>query len=104
MSPRLRTPPTAADAVVSGSRCGCLLAYFAWPVAWGAWYAQQADAVVALLREGRPINLPDTLAALDAFNRAVDANPSAPIRLERSELLAGAARELNWAAPDSQRA
>ena len=82
---------------------GALLVYFTWPVAWGAWYAQKADAVMSLLREGRPINLPDTLAALDALNRAMYAKPSASVRLERSELLVGAARGLNWAAADSQR-
>ena len=49
------------------------------------------------------VNLPDTLAALDAFNPAMRADPGALIRLDRSELLVGAARGLNWAAPDSQR-
>jgi hypothetical protein len=82
---------------------GALLVYFTWPIAWGAWYAQEADTVIGLLREDRPVNLPDTLAALDAFNLAMRANPSALIRLDRSELLVGAARGLNWAAPDSQR-
>jgi hypothetical protein len=77
--------------------------YFAWPVAWGAWYAQKADAVLGQLREGQPINLPDSLAAIDALDRAVRANPSGPNHLERSELLVGAANGLNWAAPDSQR-
>jgi hypothetical protein len=82
---------------------GALLVYFAWPVAWGAWYAQKADAVLGRLREGQPINLPDALAAIDALDHAVRANPSAPHHLERSELLVGAANGLNWAAPDSQR-
>ena len=82
---------------------GVLLVYCAWPVAWGAWYAQKADTVVNRLRDGKPINLPDTLAAIDAFNHAVGADPSALHRLERSELLVGAAMGLNWAAPDSQR-
>jgi hypothetical protein len=82
---------------------GILLVYFAWPVAWGAWYAQQADGVVSRLRDGSRINLPDTVAAIDAFDHAVSANPSASMRLDRSELLVGAARGLNWAAPDSER-
>jgi hypothetical protein len=83
---------------------GCAaLAYLAWPVAVGAWYVQQADPVINRLRDGKSINLPNTLAAIDAFDRAIGANPSAVRRLDRSELLVGAARGLNWAAPDSQR-
>lgn len=82
---------------------GVLLVYFAWPVAWGAWYAQKADSVVNRLRTQQPINLPDTLAAVDDLNRAVRESPSATNHLVRSELLAGAATGLNWAAPDSQR-
>jgi hypothetical protein len=82
---------------------GALLVYFVWPVAWGAWYAQKADAVTGQLREGAAINLPGALAAIDALDRAVRANPSAFNHLDRSELLVGAANGLNWAAPDSQR-
>src|SRR5207237_10918865 len=55
------------------------------------------------LREGQPITLPDALAAIDALDRAVRANPSGANHLERSELLVGAANGLNWAAPDNQR-
>jgi len=75
----------------------------AWPVAWGAWYALKAETVISSLREGRPVNLPDSLAAIDAFDTAVLIDPSPLRRLARSELLFGAAIELNWAAPDSQR-
>lgn len=82
---------------------GALLVYFTWPIAWGAWYAQKADVVIGSLRQGLPINLPATLAAIDAFDSAVRADPSALLRLARSELLVGAATGLNWAAPDSQR-
>ena len=83
---------------------GCAaLAYFAWPVAVGAWYAQKADLVINRLRDGKSINLPDALAAIDAFDHAIDADPSAARRLDRSELLLGASMSLNWAAPDSQR-
>jgi hypothetical protein len=82
---------------------GVLLIHFTWPVAWGAWYAQQGDGVISRLREGESINLPDTLAAIDALNSAVRANPNALNHLYRSELLVGAANGLNWAAPDSQR-
>jgi hypothetical protein len=82
---------------------GILLAFTSWPVAVSALYFQQADAVVSRLRENRPINLPDALAAIDAADRAVSADPTGARRLLRSELLAGAAAGLNWAAPDSQR-
>jgi hypothetical protein len=85
-----------------GLGCAALVC-FAWPVAVGAWYAQKADPVINRLRDGKSINLPDTLAAIDAFDRAIGANPSAVRRLDRSELLVGAATGLNWAAPDSQR-
>jgi hypothetical protein len=83
---------------------GCAaLAYFAWPVAVGAWYAQQADLVINRLRDGKSINLPDALAAISAFDRAIGADPSTGHHLDRSELLVGAFMSLNWAAPDSQR-
>ena len=83
---------------------GCAaLAYFAWPVAVGAWYAQKADLVINRLRDGKSINLPDALAAIGDFDRAIGANPSAGYHLDRSELLVGASTNLNWAAPDSQR-
>ncbi len=83
---------------------GCAaLAYFAWPVAVGSWYAQKADPVINRLRDGKSVNLPDALAGIDAFSRAIDANPGAGLHLDRSELLLGAAIGLNWAAPDSQR-
>jgi hypothetical protein len=83
---------------------GCAaLAYFAWPVAVGAWYAQKADLVINRLRDGKSINLPDALAAIGAFGHAIGANPSAENHLDRSELLVGASMGLNWAAPDSQR-
>jgi hypothetical protein len=83
---------------------GCAaLAYSAWPVAVGAWYAQKADLVINRLRDGKSINLPDALAAIGDFDRAIGANPSAGHHLDRSELLVGASTNLNWAAPDSQR-
>jgi hypothetical protein len=82
---------------------GILLIYFAWPVAHGAWYAQQADGVVTLLRDGRRLDLADTVRAIDAFNQAVRANPDAMMRLSRSELLAGAATSFNWARGDGER-
>lgn len=82
---------------------GALLVFYTWPVAWGALYAQKADAVISRLRDGRPINLPDALAAIDGLDRAVATDPSATLQLMRSEVLVGAAIGLNWAAPDSQR-
>ncbi len=82
---------------------GIVLAFVAWPVATSAFYAQQADVVVGRLRDGRPINLPATLAAIDALDQAVRIDPTASRDFQRSELLAGAAGQLEWAAADSQR-
>lgn len=82
---------------------GVLLIFFAWPVAKGAWYAQQADGVVTRLRGGTRIDLQEALAAIEAFNRAVRANPDAMMRLRRSELLAGAATSFNWNPGDGER-
>jgi len=82
---------------------GALVTFYAWPVAWGAWYALQAETVVSRLRENQPVNLPDTLAAIDAYDAAIRMDPSALRHLGRSELLFGAVLALNWAAPDSQR-
>jgi VIT1/CCC1 family predicted Fe2+/Mn2+ transporter len=59
--------------------------------------------VVGRLRDGRSINLPDTLAAIDALDQAVRTDPTASREFQRSELLAGAAGQLEWAAADSQR-
>lgn len=82
---------------------GAFLVYFTWPIAWGAWYAQQADAVVVRLRDGKPVNRADAFAAIEALDLAVLADPSASNHLRRSEVLAGAAGGLDPAAPDSQR-
>lgn len=82
---------------------GALLVFYTWPVAWGAWYALQAETVVSRLRENQSINLPDSLAAINAYDAAVRVDPSALRHLGRSELLLGAALALNWAAPDSER-
>ena len=52
---------------------GVSLAVAAWPVAWGAWEAQKADAVVSDLRFGRPRFAPlhhDDLAHRLALGRA----------------------------------
>ena len=70
---------------------GLVLAYVAWPVASGAWQAQKADAVVFELRTGRPMELSNVVAGVEALDRAVAADPVAGRRLGRSELLAGAA-------------
>jgi hypothetical protein len=79
------------------------MVFYGGPIAWSAWYAQKGDGIIVRLRYGLPINLPDSVAAIDAFDRAVAIDPSASLRLVRSELLVGAAAGLNWAASDSQR-
>ncbi|MFO1158378.1 MAG: hypothetical protein U1E60_06040 [Reyranellaceae bacterium] len=76
--------------LVLGGGCAVLL-YLAWPVAAGALEAQQADRVVFDLRTRQPLKLPAVLAAIQALDRAVDADPVAGRRLKRAELLAGAA-------------
>jgi hypothetical protein len=70
---------------------GLALAYQAWPVAHSAWQAQKADAVVTQLRKGEPVRLADVSAGIVALNRAVAADPSSGRRLQRSELVVGAA-------------
>jgi len=81
---------------------GALLVYSAWPVALSALQAQGADTTVGRLREPSAITLPDTLAAIEALDRAIQTDPSAHNHLDRSELLAGAAFVLS-AIPASQR-
>jgi hypothetical protein len=85
-----------------GGGCAVLL-YVAWPVASGAWEAQRADAVMFDLRTRQPLRLPAVLAALQALDRAVEADPVAGRRLKRAELLAGAALA-NLPVSDEQRA
>jgi hypothetical protein len=70
---------------------GAALAVAAWPVAWGAWEAQKADAIVTDLRFGRPLDAAAVAAGIDAFNRSIVDDPVARHYLDRSELLAGAA-------------
>ncbi|MDP1841691.1 MAG: hypothetical protein Q8N31_22180 [Reyranella sp.] len=70
---------------------GAILVYAAWPVAQGAWQAQKADAVLGLLRGGKPVRLADLDAGITALNFAVAADPGALRRLQRSELVVGAA-------------
>lgn len=76
--------------VLLGGGCVVLL-YLTWPVATGAWEAQKADVVIFDLRTRQPLKLPTVLAALQALDRAVEADPAAGRRLKRAELLAGAA-------------
>jgi len=73
---------------------GIVLLFVTWPVASGAWWAQKSDAVVTELRNGRPITEQDVVSALAALDRAVAADPVAGRRLQRSELLVGAALTL----------
>lgn len=70
---------------------GAILVYAAWPVAQGAWQAQKADAVLGQLRSGKPVRLADLDAGITALNFAVAADPGALRRLQRSELVVGAA-------------
>ncbi len=70
---------------------GAILVYAAWPVAQGAWQAQKADAVLGQLRSGKPVRLADLDAGITALNYAVAADPGALRRLQRSELVVGAA-------------
>jgi hypothetical protein len=76
---------------------GAILAYVAWPVADGALQAQKADAVLFQMRTGGALQLGSVETAVDAMDRAVEADPVAGRRLGRSELLAGAA--LTWDLP-----
>lgn len=70
---------------------GALLVYFAWPVASGAWHALGASTVIDRLRKNQPVTISDAVTAIDALDRAVEANPSAQLHLDRSELLVGVA-------------
>jgi len=80
------------------------LLYLAWPVAAGALEAQKADTVMFELRTRQPLKLPAVQAALQALDRAVEADPVAGRRLRRAELLAGAALAANLPVSNEQRA
>jgi hypothetical protein len=80
---------------------GALLVYSAWPVARSALHAQGADTTMSRLREPAAVSLRDALAAIEALDLAIQADPSARNHLDRSELLVGAAFVVR--APDSQR-
>src|ERR1700751_2145823 len=54
---------------------GAALAVVAWPVAWGAWEAQKADAIVTDLRFGRPLDAAAVAAGIDAVNRSIVDGP-----------------------------
>jgi hypothetical protein len=82
---------------------GAALAVVAWPVAWGAWEAQKADAVVSDLRFGRPLDAAAVAAGISALNASIAADPVARHYLDRSELLAGAALTKSLKLPDADR-
>src|SRR5215813_4687683 len=82
---------------------GAALAVVAWPVAWGAWEAQKADAVVTDLRFGRPLDAAAVAAGISALNASIAADPVARHYLDRSELLAGAALTKGLNLPDVDR-
>lgn len=84
---------------------GCaVLVYLAWPVASGAWEAQKADTVIFDLRTRQPLKLPAVLAALQALDRAVEADPVAGRRFKRAELLSGMALLMSLPVSNEQRA
>lgn len=82
---------------------GAALVYFTWPIAEGAWYAEEADTALSRLRDGRSLSPSEMRPALEALDRAIRANPSSQNHLNRSELLAGAAISLKLASLDSER-
>jgi hypothetical protein len=82
---------------------GAALAVVAWPVAWGAWEAQRADAVVSDLRFGRPLDAAAVATGISALNASIAADPVARHYLDRSELLAGAALTKSLKLPDADR-
>jgi len=82
---------------------GVLLVWLAWPVAKSAWQAQQADSATTALRLNHRISLGAVLNAIDALDRAVEADPTASRHLQRSELLAGVALSPNFSPADGQR-
>jgi hypothetical protein len=82
---------------------GAALAVVAWPVAWGAWEAQKADAVVNDLRFGRPLDAAVVADGIDALNRSIVFDPVARHYLDRSELLAGAALTKGLKLPEADR-
>jgi len=82
---------------------GAALVVMAWPVAWGAWEAQKADAVVADLRFGRPLDAAAVASGITALNASIAADPVARHYLDRSELLAGAALTKGLNLPDTDR-
>jgi len=82
---------------------GAALVVVAWPVAWGAWEAQKADAVVTDLRFGRPLDAAAVAAGISALNASIAADPVARHYLDRSELLAGAALTKGLNLPDADR-
>ncbi len=88
--------------VVLGMGCAVLV-YAAWPVASAALEAQSADSVMFELRTRQPLRLPAVLAALQALDRAVEADPVAGRRLKRAELLVGAALATSLPVSNEQR-
>src|SRR5690349_9452697 len=70
---------------------GASLVYLAWPVAWGAWYALDAQAAVERVRDRKPLTSREAKDGLEALDRAIAANPGPQLRFDRSELIVGAA-------------
>jgi hypothetical protein len=82
---------------------GALLVWLAWPVTKSALQAQQADAAINALRLNHKISLAAVLKAIDALDRAVEADPTASRHLQRSELQAGIALSPGFSPTDRQR-
>ncbi len=70
---------------------GVVVVLVALPVAQGALLAQKADPVVNQIRNARPLSMADVEKAIEALDRAVEADPSAGRRLQRAELVSNVA-------------
>jgi hypothetical protein len=82
---------------------GVLLLVQVWPIAAGAWYAQQADAIFTDLRLGRPLDSLRVRAGIKHLDDSVAAQPSAERWLSRGEFLEGVATWPDYNIPDQER-
>jgi hypothetical protein len=88
--------------ILMGAGGACLL-FLSLPVARGAWEAQKANAVVADLRLGHPLDLDRVRAGIIDLDRAIAMDPSAGRYLGRSELLGGAGLTYSLEVPTAER-
>ncbi len=82
---------------------GALLLVQVWPIAQGAWYAQQADSIFTDLRMQRPLDLARVRAGISALDRSVAAQPVAGRLLTRAEFVSGTATSLGDKITDQER-